>query len=125
MPALLFRCSLCSEMAGKRVDFEADAPKCPKCGAEAGIQPLVTVHLIYEEPSGPILGRFAKGFQCACDKRKVMTTEMQHREAFSDDARAVNCPACAKTAPFQAQAEGHRREEAIRQGYYNPPAVSG
>lgn len=131
MPAepVLMRCLVCSAKKNARIDFEGDinVQRCPACGATGHpfISPIVRVHLIYEDPAGPIIGYAGVRFRCACDPAKIMTAAMAHKEAMSGEAAAVNCSKCKQTEPWKDLDAQWRAELAAQQGFFTPLMPTG
>lgn len=100
----LYRCYQCvSEESGKPLEFPAEKPLCPKCGADASkphqrniVIRLVVVHYHALAPEG-MKGDVGHGcyLVIACDQQP-----MRGRRA-SADLPSVNCPACKRTKCFQ------------------------
>jgi len=85
----------CFERGAKVFDFERDAPKCPKCGAEA---PFITaralIHVLIRDENGPIPGEHGKRYRVACDAKRDYLATLTNEEAATGNPSAANCPGC-------------------------------
>ncbi|MFO0801486.1 MAG: hypothetical protein U0804_28810 [Gemmataceae bacterium] len=86
-------------------DFEADEPKCPKCGADQRTAPQTvvtraTIHYLVNDPKGGIRTPHG-GRAVACDPagRKLP----KHATAVPD---AVTCPECRASAVYREHVAG-------------------
>jgi hypothetical protein len=89
---------------GKRFEFPTEGNvHCPKCGATEAptIGLLALVHLMVEDPAGPIPGEGGLRWRLACDPTREHLATVTNMEAASDQIVAVNCPGCLKVAEQQ------------------------
>lgn len=120
---LLIRC-VTEHEDGQPCDFVVTSPplKCPKCGNAnpKTLNPLVRIHLLVKDASGPIAG--AKGnYYVPCDHKKKAIVE--HVEAWSDQYLAVNCPQCKKSKEYEKLRDEHEMAMWLKSGGFNVPTV--
>lgn len=91
----LFRCYRCAQPKG--LEFESNEPKCPSCKAgPPAVMPLVAVHFLFPEESGPITGMHGVRFRVAC---KPETVHLKGVPATGESG-PVTCPRCKATEQF-------------------------
>ena len=110
-----YRCYACNRPFG--IEFMADGPKCPKCGAVGApcVVGLVYVHFLMPDPGGVIPCSGGVKASIACRPGKPNPNVERH--PMTGEVRAVTCPACAKTEAFKlacielAESRGMTEEE--------------
>lgn len=95
-----YRCYRCNNPFG--IEFMADGPRCPKCGAEGPphIVPLVYVHFLQPDANGPIFTKGSLKASVACMPQRPNLAGDHF--AATPEVRAVTCPKCVGTPGFQA-----------------------
>lgn len=107
----LYRCTAdeCSTDPHGRLifDFTAEAPICPKCGADGRLPEfawtvveLTRIHFLVKDKAGPIVDRGARR-RLACDPSPG-TKKTGERCAGTLYHAATNCPDCRASADFPA-----------------------
>lgn len=92
-------------------EFEADAPVCPKCGADERtpggrdvVTPLVVLH--YDEPV-----RVGKGTNVrACDPARAIHSDPAGKFGGTGHAPSVTCARCKATEAYQKAMAAHEED---------------
>lgn len=82
--------------------FESDTGVCPRCkkSGPMSVAPLVDVHLLVPDESGPIFGAVRARVACQ-PRRDHLAAHGYDTFSATDEFQAVTCPSCKGTKAYQ------------------------
>jgi hypothetical protein len=122
-----WRCYQCNRPKG--LQFLAEEPKCPSCGAfgKRKVVPLVFTHWFMPDPEGPLFYQGGERYRLACMPKRANLAQGK-RVSATGAVQSVTCPICVQTPEFliakreQAELFGYTEQE-FHQRY--PATVRG